>query len=141
MDCLIHEWGKAWFERTGAYVVDVRKIYSAGGVGGYLGKYLSKSFSKRQGLEEIGFKRRWSCSRNFPREKKIQLAGTRDGIWTNVVRIPGWYRSEEMEARSRVDESRAALERIGDDLGEVLRARSKFRTGVRKIGGLIGENF
>lgn len=141
VDCLIHEWGKGWFERTGSYVVDVRPVYSEGGVAGYLGKYLTKSFKNRGELESLGFKRRWSCSRNWPREVRSQLRGTVDGLWESIEIVPRYFRRKEMEERIKLNKGVDPLERVGTDLGEMLRSINRRKSGMRKIEGYLNEVF
>lgn len=139
-DCLMHEWGKEWEQLTSAFVVDVRKVYSAGGASGYLSKYLAKGFAHREELQALGFKRRWSCSRNWPRERQIRLRGTEQGLWDTIEIIPRWFRRKEMEERISINKGADALERVGTDLGEMLRGAIRRRKGVKIIGGLLNEN-
>lgn len=139
-DCLLHEFGKAWFDRTGAFVVDVRRVYSPRGVAAYLGKYLIKGFLHRERLVSLGFVRRWSCSRNWPREERLQLAGTVSGLWEGIEIVPRYFRREEMLERVARDKKAAAVQRVGSDLGEKLRALARRRRGVMIIGGLLNES-
>ena len=75
-DCLMHEWAHVWSDVTDSFNVDVKEVYGVKGAVGYLAKYLIKGFLDRERLVELGFERRWSCSRNWPRETQIRLRGT-----------------------------------------------------------------
>lgn len=75
------EWVRAWRKATGdSFIVDVRPIRSYLGIAHYLDGYVTKNIHKREDLERIGFKRRWSCSNNWPRGE-VRLLGSRLG-WT-----------------------------------------------------------
>lgn len=132
-DCLQHELARSWFSRTNAFVVDVRLVFNPGGLGSYLGKYLTKGFLKRAELEALGFKRRWSCSRSWPREDLRMTEGTKDGIWKKVTMIGGFYNRGKMDERVRRDKDSPLLKSIGDDLGEVLRAKARNAAGISRL--------
>lgn len=137
-DCLIHEWSKEWWRITGhSYVVDARLVYAPEGIGGYLAKYLTKAFNDRVELERLGFKRRWACSRNFPREAQIQTLGTVEHEWESVEIIPRYFRREHHEWLERRYRNSHWLTRVGDDLGVALRQASKTRMAVSKLERML----
>lgn len=86
-NCIQHEWGKAWTKITGSYIVGVRRTTSPHKAASYMAKYLTKGLLHREALEALGFKRKWSCSRNWPRPAPSRLLGSVDGAWTKVERI------------------------------------------------------
>lgn len=137
VDCLTHEWAKIWWDNTGAFVVDVRKVYDVGGISGYLSKYLAKGFLSREALQALGFERRWSCSRNWPREQQIQLRGTAEGAWDTIDILPRYFQRRRMEFLERRYASSPLLERVGDDLGLLLRERVQVRVGISKIERML----
>lgn len=114
-------------------MVEVKKVFNPGGLGGYLGKYLSKGFDERGALSGMGFRRRWSCSRNWPRETRIVCEGTRSEVWRNTKIVKRWNNREALEAAVKRDADSPLLRRVGDDLGEILRKRSRTNSGIAKI--------
>lgn len=132
-DCLLHEWGKIWYEKTGAFVIDVRKVHSSEGMAFYLAKYLSKQLPSRAVLQDLGFTRRWSRSRNWPSPKPVQLRGSRDGAWEMVEIIPRWFRRAEMEGVEARFKNSVLLDRVGDDLVLLLDARKARKVGFKFI--------
>lgn len=132
-DCLLHEWGKIWYQKTGAFVVDVRKVHSTEGMAFYLAKYLSKQLPSREVLEDLGFTRRWSRSRNWPSPEPVQLRGSRDGSWAQVEVIPRWFRRAEMENIEDRYKNSVLLDRVGDDLVLSLDAKKARKVGFKFI--------
>lgn len=135
-DCLVHEWGKAWYVETDAYIVDARKIYSKEGVGIYLAKYLVKGFEDRARLLALGFKRRWSCSRNWTSPNPLRLRGP-DGGWTKTEIIPRYFRRKEMELTEKLSEGHQYMDSVGDDLAIALGDLNNHRKGIKKIGRML----
>lgn len=132
-DCLIHEWGKEWYERTGNFVVHAEEVYSAVGVGRYLGKYLSKGFGDRGRLESLGFARRWSASRNWPRCEPLRLRGSVEGKWISTEIIPRFFQRERMDIFVRRDENSELCLSVGDDLAVAIGERLKHAGRRKKI--------
>lgn len=82
VNCVEHELAKDWYGITGdSWVVDCRPVWGASGAASYLFKYLEKGFAVRTDLEALGFKRRWSCSRDWPSPEKMQFAVTLAQGW------------------------------------------------------------
>lgn len=139
-ECLAHVVGAAWFEQTGAYVVDVREIYNPSGLSRYLGKYLTKSFSIRERMANKGFLRRYSSSRNWPKAAQLRLAGTDRG-WKKVtiVREQGNLR-RYYDEKVEVDAKSPLMGRVGDDLSLALIERKGIagkKKGLREVERLI----
>lgn len=132
-DCLLHEWGRSWFEETGAYVVDVEEVYSAPGAARYLAKYLVKGFVDRTRLLDLGYHRRYSMARNWPRGEALRLRGTVDGVWESVEIIPRWFQQEKMQNAVKLGEGASVLESVGDDVTLAMAARVRRRTKLRDI--------
>lgn len=132
-ECLVHEWGSAWSEVTDSFVVDAKEIYNVPGAARYLAKYLSKGFDERQRLIDLGFERRWSCARNWPREEKVQLRGTREGAWTKVAMVERSHRRSYMERRAKMSQGDRLCESVGDKLGLSLRKEARKKSGEFRI--------
>ncbi len=76
-NCLEHELSKLWYQITGdSFIVDVRPVLWARGAASYVSKYLTKDMYDRSELWNRGFKRRWSCSRNWPSPQAMHFAIT-----------------------------------------------------------------
>lgn len=131
-ECLVHEWGAEWFKRTGNYVVDAREVYSVGGAVGYLSKYISKGFMYRPRLEGLGFTRRWSCSRNWPRESKTGLRGSIDG-WESTEVVPRFFRPTQLKERELRDASKHLMETVGDPLSLSLLQVKEVKGTLKQI--------
>lgn len=107
---------EAWHAVTGdSYIVDVRKTYSARRLANYLSKYLAKGFKEREQLERLGFRRRYSSSRNWPKPKLLRLRGTEMERWIRIERTDHVL---GILGRSLLAYSEKAylMERVGDDL-------------------------
>lgn len=110
-DCVEHELAKFWLVASGdSFVVDARTVVGANGAASYLGKYLAKGFEYWQELAELGFKRRWARSRNWPGEEKMQLDYTKRGLWVSSEFVYG------DEVGAHVFE-RQALKDVGSPIG------------------------
>lgn len=84
-DCVEHELAKIWYGITGdSWVVDCRPVWSASGAASYLFKYLDKGFTERGDLEALGFKRRWSCSRDWPSPERMEFVVTQSKGWQST---------------------------------------------------------
>lgn len=68
-------------------MVDVSEIRNKEKTAKYVEKYLRKGLQNRKVLEFLGYARRWSCSRNWPRGHKLRLRGSADNRWTRVRRF------------------------------------------------------
>ena len=140
-ECGAHVLGSAWYEITGAYVIDVAKVYDGKGAGRYLGKYLTKAFDERRELERLGFSRRYTASRNWPGNERVRLRGTVEKRWDAVTRIGrdngNWRWFEE-----KMEEERPAalVERIGTPLAHVLedrRIKGRRKAAVRVLERVV----
>lgn len=79
----------AWYEMTGdSYIVDVTPVLGAKGAAAYLTKYLVKAMMSWDVLYQLGFRRRWSASNNWPRAV-TEMAGTHDLRWVKSEFING----------------------------------------------------
>lgn len=118
-NCLLHQFSKAWLRVTGdSYIVDVRPVYSVGTMAGYLTKYLAKGLYNHAGLEELGYKRRYATSRNWPGSGKLTTVGTARGLWHRVDWSAGW--NDIVAQKQRESEGAWQLDRIGTDLALAL---------------------
>ncbi len=110
--CVLHEISACWRYATyhTSWVVDVRRVTSAHGAAGYLGKYLLKQSNSWEKLADLGFSRRWSRSRNWPSETEDQLLNE---DWDQVVvRHPvGGEALDQMRLQVAATEGAKLLER------------------------------
>lgn len=80
--CLTHEWCSEWLGVTSdSFVCFAEAVYSPGGAGYYLTKYMLKSFEEREAYAVLGFTRRYDTSQNWPRPK-VSYVGTALKLWT-----------------------------------------------------------
>jgi len=133
-DCLMHECLKAWFEITGNYVVDCARIFNVEGAVGYLAKYLSKSFQDREVLVELGYKRRWSRSQNWPSPEEQRLQGSIEEAWESVEVLPRYYKRPEMERLERNGEGHRLMETVGDPEALGIMREHKRQYLAKKLG-------
>lgn len=132
-DCLIHEWSQAWFGVTGdSWVVDARKGSTPARLANYLGKYLTKSYYHRKDLEEMGFKRRWSCARNWPSPTKMETITAQEGGWDKTEMIKG-YGNEMLRRRVEADKDSIALEQVGDLVAINLMNKNRKRAALAAV--------
>jgi hypothetical protein len=132
-ECWEHRFSRVWYEITGdSFVVDFREVYSPEGAGAYLGKYLEKTMDSgtvRQRLEELGFLRRFTTSRNFPRGS-LTMYGTIIGAWTRHYWREGFYADNEVKKGRYADR---LLERVGDPIAIRLQEESVEAMKLRKF--------
>lgn len=134
--CVAHRVGLDWYEQTGAYIIDCRPVYNPKGLANYLGKYLTKSFLIRGAMEDAGFLRRYSTSRNWPGGSRLRLAGTNADIWEKTLfhhRDSGWRKEDSKVAADRLNN---AMRSEGTDLAMELAALKvrKFKAHQVKKG-------
>lgn len=140
-DCLWHEWRELWFQVTGdSFIVDVRAVMGSEGAGNYLTKYLVKGVMNRYVLEALGFKRRFSASRNWPRGV-VGVRGTEEGIWSGVSFVPGYAAGVEklqLAAEASADDWR--LERVGPELAVEMELKKKRKGTLKYVKGVLDAN-
>lgn len=129
--CLEHVMSKAWREATRghSWVVDVRPVLGKFGAAAYLAKYLTKDFKIREKLEEMGFIRRYSTSRNWPRGAQMKREGTVDGSWT----AEGWERGHKYPWIVKKTRTMKEARQVGTDVAKLLQKDRKL------VGGLNGN--
>lgn len=116
------EVSRLWKEVTGdSWIVDARKVHTPKRMARYLGKYLAKGFEVRSQLEALGFRRRYSSSRNWPKPKRIMLRGTEENRWFHMMRTDEKL-GPKYAAILEASEDDYLLERVGDDLVLILYA-------------------
>jgi len=142
VNCIEHEWAKLWFDCTGdSYVVDARHVLGANGAAAYLGKYLVKGMVHRNILEELGFARRWSKSRNWPAKEVMQLKGTADDIW--IRQDFGWkgVAGSQIMARDAANRGFNVLGiRVGTAMAEEMSKKTTRRRALGQIKGLFNAS-
>lgn len=138
-ECLRHKFGRAWYKATGdSFFVGIRQVYSAIGAAAYLSKYLTKSLygEERRILNERGFIRRVTYSRNWPRGGELKRYGTIASDWKAAGFEPGIGRKWRLlkQNTNYLPEAR----RVGDNV-TVMLARRKARNAIDKYGKTRGE--
>ncbi len=132
--CAGHQIARSWHTIThDSYIVHAEPVLSAPGVGRYLGKYLSKGYGSRGLLQALGVKRRWSCSRDYPR-------GIRPRLRLSKPFGPGWpvvrMTSGLPLHKQSIGGPEYLMRQVGDNLALLLSARAKehvFENKVRKV--------
>ncbi len=138
---MMHEFARAWLYVTGdSFVVDCREGYTPARLANYLGKYLVKGFEDRQVLKAMGWLRRYSSSRNFPKMGVLETKTQREGGWEVVEIIRNSIHWADMKAQVLEDRNSPLLEKTGDDLRMILNEGRKHKAGAYKLGKMIGEH-
>ena len=107
---------EAWLFVTGdSYIVDVRPVSKAKEIGHYLGKYLAKGYAHREKLEALGFNRRWSASRGWPRVGPRTVVDKKGEILT-LVRYESHVMVDEKDilGEGKLADIRRSRDRVGD---------------------------
>lgn len=132
--CLAHIMGKVWLEVTqNSFIVDVEEIYNPAGAAAYLLKYLTKSFLHRYELEEMGFLRRYSASRNWPREPAGMLLGTELDKWDKTTQLGTWDTWGTKRIAAKRDKDRAYMQPTGRSIiGDEIRANRKAKAILKE---------
>ena len=144
--CLEHDLAQIWYDITGdSFVVDCQRVRSVAGTAGYVQKYMSKSFDgERRAMQDLGFGRRWSASRNWPRCAPIKLQGTEWEAWESVTRRHGTKASyseysEDLPVRmselflDQEEDKPWILEKVGGDYNLAMRALSLKRKQIKDV--------
>lgn len=141
--CVAHTIGRVWYELTGAYIIDCKKVYAARGIATYLGGYLTKGYDDRSELEARGFLRRYSTSRNWPGNKRVRLRGTVEERWDGVTRIPReTWNWQYLEGRIKNERPAEIMERVGTDLAHYLEergVRARKRQVVKTLERIVNS--
>lgn len=134
-DCLEHQWSRHWEYVTGdSYVVDVERVWKPSGAVSYLVKYLKKGMygKVREGLEALGFKRRFSCSRGWPRGSQMQRRGSLGdpSAWVSTSFAYGRVEAPKLEGNAKDGKW---FEQVGEDL---VSATIRLRKERKRIANL-----
>ncbi len=88
--CVSHRLGRVWkdVQDGESWIVHVVPVSSARGAGKYLGKYLDKEFDGDR-MKYLGMARRWSVTRNWPKEKRPRLVQTEGLGWARHIWTAG----------------------------------------------------
>ena len=75
--CVAHEFARAWVTVTmDSFVVHATPVWGPDGAGGYMGKYMQKTFAWEGRAEILGMERRWSSSLGWPGNSLLELKRT-----------------------------------------------------------------
>lgn len=143
-DCAEHSIARHWFDITGAsFVVDCQDVRSPNGIAYYLQKYFAKTFEDRTALEALGYSRRWSSSKNWPRVERLHLAGTDTG-WHKTTRIAAsrgrWNRERasrgvvvELNRLAKLSERSPLMQQAGGDYALATYHKAKRTETAKKL--------
>ncbi len=125
-----------------SFIVKAIKVQSAHKAAGYMAKYMVKAFyDHRLQLEQMGFLRRFSRSRNWPSPAPLHLEGLVNGTLINL----GYRARYELTPQEQLSLQEAqevypeALARTGDDLAIALGYRLNRMTPLNKLKGRITD--
>jgi len=126
--CLSHVWSREWLAVTGdSYICHATPVIGRVGAGRYLAKYLGKTHAGREDLDSLGYKRRWSCSRDWPGGGRLRLHQTLHG---------GWRRTDFTTGRSLAGIAATPpdlLIRVGENLTLELAAKRGLNRAVGRL--------
>ncbi len=130
-----------WEEVTStSYVVDCEAVRDASKTASYVTKYISKAFGDREALARLGFSRRYSLSRRFPRVEPLQLAQTAAEGWDRVTMVSRDYlKAVYPEINDLVGKGGDVVSRIGESLDEALNGPLEQRA-LKKALGRMGHD-
>jgi len=140
--CLEHEISYVWSSSTkDSYIVSVGAVVGPRGIANYMSKYVTKDMYVWDRRESDGFKRRWSCSRNWPRYEKLELRATADGSGWRDSRWSG-YREGYAIADFYGDTPNIdpSFEKVGSERAEVFAEKVRRRRIVRQAKGLLNAS-
>ncbi len=127
--CLAHTFAREWLAITGdSYIVFATPVTEPGTAGGYLAKYMEKTF------DGDWVTRRFSTSRGWPGGGRIRLAQTVDKGWDHIVR---WGPGRFDGVRNLNAREEDLLERVGEDLTKEKALKSSKRRAQREYEGII----
>jgi len=131
-ECLEHKISRMWLNASkDSFIVSCGNVVGPKGIAGYMAKYVTKEVFIWEDMKGAGFKRRWSCSRNWPRYEKLELAGTRDDAWAQTR----WSeRGDEYEYYGKSPED-GSFKKVGSDravvFAEKVAARRRYQIAKR----------
>lgn len=109
--CVHHEIARAWLDASkDSHVTDVTMVRDADRAANYLVKYLTKTFATAWDQEVKH--RRWAKSNNWPKMEKLQMRGTAEAKWREVIIIPKAF-DEKLEQLAEQSEEEPLMERVG----------------------------
>lgn len=93
-ECLTHLITRLWRHVTtpldpigeGSWETDVTEVTDPAKGAGYITKYLVKDMWGDK-LKSLGFGRRWSKNRKWPKVEKLQMRGSKEGRWTGKTTV------------------------------------------------------
>lgn len=128
-ECLDHTVSAKWWKATkDSYVTSSEGIVGPKGAANYMSKYVSKDLDVWAKMALAGFGRRWSCSQNWPRYEKLELAATTQDKWATVAYSR--YRPQmryEHEFYPEGEPEDPAFQRVGSDRAMVFAQLKKAR--------------
>lgn len=119
------------------HVVDVSPT-SAKGSAHYVAKYLLKSALSFQTLQERGFTRRWSCSRNWTKPGPIELVGTAEDSWVRHEFVKPLDSPEEIARGRRTAKVSRVAQRTGDHIVLAIQKRGRDRVLATQFAKILG---
>lgn len=140
VDCVEHEVAKEWYAITkDSWVVDCRAVWSAAGASAYIFKYLDKGFDDRAALEALGFKRRWSCSRNWPAPERMQYMVTMSKGWQHTQFYKRGINDDFLKEEVIRSERSPYAMKVGTPLAEMYEGRVKKQRVKAMYERIVGN--
>lgn len=150
-ECLTHELAREWLAVTGdSYIVHAEYQRSRSGSVSYLAKYLVKRSTVWSVLSDLGFKRRWTCARDWPSPGRLRLAGStgvgqEGSAWVlpsgRVRTVPqdllASYQGMYWWAGRRKKDACAHMDTVGLDLGLPYRRAAGLKLIKAKLGVVL----
>jgi hypothetical protein len=125
---------RVWESVTGSWVVHSRPLEGGDGAAAYLAKYMFKGALVRDGLEALGFARRWSRSQGFPGGSQLKML---EEEWDGTEFFYGPF--QEVNSVHRAQGPESMLERQGTDLAKELSGRARKRSVVKALRSKIDD--
>lgn len=134
-DCVAHIFARAWLAVTGdSFMCFAIEVDNAVGAGGYLAKYVDKTFVDREWKG-----RRYTTSRQWPGGGKLQLRVTLEGGWDHIRMWPGAKFGGMGEKQLNPHEA-DLLDRVGTDLMFAIRRRISRKAAKKYFEGVLGHD-
>ena len=136
--CVRHGFAAEWFKVTrDSFIVHVKLVQGARKGASYMGKYLTKTLQGGDALEELGFKRRFSRSANWPTVGSMKLVGTDENVWESKTWT--WRRNGGELAEKMVKDSTGdrLLEHTGDSVVLEVAKKRRERKMANKLKGVL----
>ncbi len=121
-----------------SYITWTVPLVEGAGVANYMAKYLSK-WDSGDSPTSAGFRRRWSCSKGWPRAGRLRLAGTDSPGWDTVHFEPGGIAAGPAKELEQARDGNKFAVVVGDDLALLLGERVRRKVFLGTVDRLYGR--